>query len=106
MAIATCLLLASVLTFLRHKTGIEPWKPATALLTKGVFAYSRNPIYLGFCFLVSGIALYLNTVWLLLSLFPSVWLLMRWVISKEERYLEQRFGEHYLCYKQRVRRWL
>lgn len=106
VAFGLSVIFMSVFSFLRHKTHIEPWKPVSALLTSGVFAYSRNPIYLGFILLVCGAAMYLNTLWLLLGLLPSIWLLLILVIYKEELYLEQKFGGAYLDYKKRVRRWL
>ena len=96
----------AVISFFRHKTHIEPWQPASALMTEGIFAYSRNPIYLGFVVLVVAAALYLNTFWLLIGLLPSIWLLIHLVLQKEEQYLAQKFGAAYLAYKSRVRRWL
>lgn len=94
------------LAFRRVKTHIEPWKPTSHIITKGIFAYSRNPIYLVFCLLSLGFALILNSVWLLISIFPSAYLVYQIAIKKEEMYLEKKFGEEYLSYKRQVRRWL
>jgi protein-S-isoprenylcysteine O-methyltransferase Ste14 len=72
----------------------------------GPFRYSRNPIYLAFSLLHLGIAIWLNSLWLLATLVVAVALMDFVVIRKEERYLERRFGAEYLDYKASVRRWL
>lgn len=99
-------ILWAVLSFLRHRTHIEPWKPASYLITSGIFRYSRNPIYLGFILLVVATGLYFQLGWIVISVIPSLWCLTHLVIYKEERYLHERFGEDYLRYKSCVRRWL
>ncbi|WP_286237269.1 methyltransferase family protein [Neptuniibacter halophilus] len=100
------LLAASLYQFWRHKTHVEPWQPASSLICNGIFAYSRNPIYLGFILLTLALGGWLESVWVCLSSLPSTLTLYRYVIVREEAYLERRFGQPYLDYKQRVRRWL
>ncbi len=92
--------------FWQAKTCIEPWKPTSTIITGGLYAYSRNPIYTGLCFVQIGLGLYLNSLWVVLSFLPAATLINYLVIHKEEHYLEQKFGDEYLDYKQRVRRWL
>lgn len=92
--------------FSRLKTSIEPWKPTTAIISTGIYAYSRNPIYVAFCLVPVGLGLIMNSVWLLLSFLPAAFLVYVIAIKKEEFYLEEKFGEEYLAYKARVRRWL
>lgn len=103
----SCVLLSKLFfDFRRAKTHIEPWKPTSHIITTGIFAYSRNPIYLAFCFISIGLALIVNSVWILCSVFLSAYLVYVIAIKKEESYLEAKFGESYLVYKRRVRRWI
>lgn len=98
--------LIAVYQFWRTKTHIEPWKPASSLMLDGVFAYSRNPIYLSFIIITLGIGLVLNNIWILFSAGPLLMALYFLVVKKEELYLERIFGDPYVDYKKRVRRWL
>lgn len=93
-------------SFTRVETNIEPWKPTTKIVSSGVFAYSRNPVYSAFCLVVIGAGCVLNSVWLLISFLPSAILVYHVAITKEEAYLEQKFGEQYLSYKRKVRCWI
>ena len=88
------------------KTSIESWKPTSRLLDTGIFAYTRNPIYLSFVIVGLSVAFYTNSLWVLLSLMPATFILMVLVISKEERYLKEKFAGQYSDYCTRVRRWL
>ncbi|MEW6324962.1 MAG: isoprenylcysteine carboxylmethyltransferase family protein [Nitrospirota bacterium] len=91
---------------IRVGTHIDPFKPTTALATDGPFRFTRNPLYLSLTLLYGGIALFVNLPWAMLLLPIVLWMIRRGVIDREERYLEQQFGEDYLRYKRRVRRWL
>ena len=87
-------------------TEVNPTRPTTALVVKGPFQFTRNPLYLSLTLAYSGIAMLMNGLWAMLIL-PVVLLVMRrGVIDREERYLERKFGEEYLRYKAQVRRWL
>jgi protein-S-isoprenylcysteine O-methyltransferase Ste14 len=93
-------------TFWRHRTTVNPYKAASSLCTGGPFRFSRNPIYVGDWFFLAGVSLLLQTAWPLLFA-PLIWLLLRYgVIRHEEAHLEAKFGDDYLAYKTRVRRWL
>ena len=92
--------------FTRFGTNVEPFKPTTAIITSGPFAYSRNPLYLSLFVLYTGIAILADNAWLLALAVPLFFMVRYGVIAREERYLEQKFGETYLAYKRRVRRWL
>ncbi len=106
--VGVALLLAAIalLHFWRAHTHVEPWQPTTAIIHSGIFRYSRNPIYLAFCIATLGGALIINSWWGILAIAPLVALLQTLVIRKEEAYLEAKFGQIYLDYKKRVRRWL
>ncbi len=79
-------------------------KIQSTLVTRGPFASSRNPIYLGFLFLFLGVEMVLQSylLILILPLFFSVYL----AVKKEEKLLEKYFGKEYLEYKKRVPRFL
>ena len=81
-------------------------KPVPRLTTEGPFRYSRNPSYLALAMLYTGIAVLRNSLWAILLLPVVLGVIQREVIGREERYLERTFGEEYLAYKHRVRRWL
>ena len=69
-------------------------------------AFTRNPMYLGLVFITAGLALLANALWPLVLLPVVIVIVRRAVIDREERYLTAKFGEEYLQYKARVRRWL
>ena len=97
---------ASVASFIRNRTAIEPWKPARALITDGLYRYSRNPIYLSFYLIQAGMGLFLAQGWMVLGVIVTEGWIYRLVIKREEAYLEQAFGDEYRRYKSRVRRYL
>jgi len=92
--------------FKRAETEIEPWKPTRKILDHGLYAYSRNPIYLALALASIGIGIIANSIWMATSFIPALWLVFYIAIKKEEVYLEEKFGQEYLTYKNRVRRWL
>ena len=90
------------------KVGASPdaFNPPAELVTRGPFRFSRNPIYLSFVLIFAGVGLMINSLWMLLLL-PVVVFGLTWgIIIRDERFLEGIFGEKYLAYKARVRRWL
>ena len=92
--------------FKKTGTNIEPWKKTSKLISSGIYRFTRNPIYLSFLVIGTGIGFAANNAWILLMMIPLVLVLTHFVIAKEERYLETSFGEEYLSYKRKVRRWL
>lgn len=84
----------------------NPWKPTTEILERGPFRITRNPMYLQMVLACIGVAIMLANAWILLLTPLCAWLLQRLAILPEEAYLERKFGEAYLAYKRRVRRWL
>ena len=81
-------------------------KPASALITEGPYRFSRNPSYVSLTLLYLGIGTLLNNGWILLLVVPVLLVMDLWVVRKEERHLETKFGEDYLRYKAAVRRFL
>ena len=92
--------------FKKTGTNIEPWKKTSRIITSGVYRFTRNPIYLSFLIVGTGVAFAVNSVWIIAMMLPLGFLLTHFVIAKEERYLEQSFGDEYLSYKAKVRRWI
>ncbi|MFP5353383.1 MAG: methyltransferase family protein, partial [Actinomycetota bacterium] len=93
-------------TFIRKKTGVAPWTPATTLVTEGVYRVTRNPMYLGMTLLYLGLALGLGLMWALALLPVVVAIVDRFVIRREEAYLDRKFGAAYRDYRASVRRWI
>ncbi len=108
VAIALVIDLWSLLLFFRARTTFHPLKldNTSALVTSGMYRLTRNPMYLGLLLLLTGVAIWLGglTPFLMLPLF--VWIITNHQIIHEERILEEKFEQHYLEYKQKVRRWL
>ena len=84
----------------------DPRKPSPELIPSGPYRYSRNPMYVGMTLIQTGIGVALGNLWILLLLVPTLFILQRGVIEKEEAYLQRRFGDSYLRYRNSVRRWL
>jgi protein-S-isoprenylcysteine O-methyltransferase Ste14 len=104
--VALALFLYAVRTFRSAGTPVPGNRPTTTIVRTGPYRFSRNPIYLSFSFLQLGVACWVNSLWLLVTLVPAVALMSFVVIPREERYLETRFPSDYLPYKASVRRWL
>jgi protein-S-isoprenylcysteine O-methyltransferase Ste14 len=86
-------------------TNTRPTLPATALATDGVFAHLRNPMYVGGCVALFGVALGFALDWVLLLELASLPLIHYGIVLQEELYLETKFGEPYRRYKASVPRY-
>ena len=106
VAAAFALFFGSVITMRRGGGSIPTGKPTDAIVQRGPYRFSRNPIYLSMLFLQVGLGIWTNSAWFLVLALISFALLTWGVISREERYLERKFGGEYLEYKSRTRRWL
>jgi protein-S-isoprenylcysteine O-methyltransferase Ste14 len=91
--------------FRKAGTETRPWKTSTALITEGVYRWTRNPMYLGMALIYAGAAMILDSLVALLLLIPLVYVIQREVIEREEAYMAARFGDAYRAYKDQVRRW-
>lgn len=92
--------------FRKAGTPVIPFEKSTVLVTSGFYRYTRNPMYLGLLLLLIGAALLFGTVGALLPIPFFVWVIEARFIRGEERFLQEIFGDDYLEYKRRVRRWL
>lgn len=97
---------SGIIEMRRAHTSPDPREPTTALVEKGIFRYTRNPLYLSMFVFFLGIAVFLDVLWLIL-LFPLLlFVVERGTVKPEELYLERKFGETYLQYRNRVPRWI
>ena len=104
--IAALIMFPTTVWMIKKKTALLPDRPVTTLLTDGIFRYSRNPLYFSLLLIFLGIAFYANSPWYLF-VFPLFFLALDFgVIRREEAYLERKFGDEYVRYKQKVRRWI
>ena len=92
--------------FRRAGTKPEPWQPSTALVTGGLYQYSRNPMYVALALLYLCLTAAFGGVWVAVLLLPTLVTMRYGVIAREERYLEGKFGDAYRDYKASVRRWV
>jgi len=92
-------------TLMRLGTNDSPLSPTTALATDGIFGWTRNPLYVGGTLAMLGLALVAAFDWLPVLLVPSLLVLHRGVVLREERYLERKFGDAYRRYKAEVARY-
>lgn len=93
-------------TLAAHDEHPEPGVPTETLVTTGPFKRTRNPIYSGFLLIAAGMAIALNAMAMLISVFFGVAALTALVIRREEAYLEREFGEIYTKWESRTGRWL
>jgi protein-S-isoprenylcysteine O-methyltransferase Ste14 len=90
----------------RAGTDPIPFNPSTRIVAHGLYRFTRNPMYLGLALCTLALAILVDSAWTLLAVPIGLVLIDRIVITREERYLERKFGEEYLNYKCRVRRWI
>ena len=87
-------------------TNVRPDKPSLVIVSKCPYRFTRNPVYLSLCLLQLAIGFFLNG-WVPVLFTALLALILHFgVILREESYLEGKFGEEYLSFKNRVRRWL
>ncbi|MBF0264221.1 MAG: isoprenylcysteine carboxylmethyltransferase family protein [Gammaproteobacteria bacterium] len=100
--------LSSLFLFLIAKTSVNPMKPekAETVVKRGMYKFSRNPMYLGLLLLLTGWSLFLGVLSALVLLPTFVWTINTMQIQYEEVILEQKFGDDYVQYKKSVRRWI
>ena len=85
---------------------LQPASPSHQLIQQGPFARSRNPIYLAFMLFGVGLGFATLNLWMIVTTLIVGLFINFLIIKPEERYLEDRFGNEYLEYKKRVRRWI
>ena len=97
---------AAMMQMKKHRTTVEPGQRPATLVTSGIFARTRNPIYLAMVLFVLAIALMADAGWFILAAIVLCIALDRIVIASEQRMIGEAFGEEYAAYRRRVRRWI
>jgi len=100
------LLSGAIGQFKRMDQDPKPWRPTPAITEAGPYRFTRNPMYLGFAAFTVGLGFVLGNGWFVPAALLAALAVQRTAIVHEEAYLERKFGEAYLAYKRRVRRWL
>lgn len=92
--------------FGRAGTPVVPFERSTVLVTAGMYRFTRNPMYLGLTLILIGTWISFGSLSPGFALLAFIWIIQQSFIRGEERFLEEIFGEQYLSYKRRVRRWI
>ena len=97
-----------VVKFIKSKTTVNPveFKNVEKLVTSGIYKYSRNPMYLGMIMIIISTTVYYLNFYSLLTPFIFYFWINRFQIKREEVFLEEKFGQEYLSYKTKTRRWI
>ena len=105
IVLGAVILAAAMRQFRRAGTNLPTNRPTTALVTDGLYRFSRNPIYIALSLIYVGIGIAADSPWVLGLPLPILVIIRYGVIALEERYLERKFGQEYLRYKASLRRW-
>ena len=108
VAVGIAIDIAGIVHFWRARTTVNPLTPqrASALVTGGIYRWTRNPMYLGMAALLLAWGLWLANAGALAVISLFIAYLNRFQIAPEERALRARFGDEYTAYRARVRRWI
>ena len=106
VVLALALVLISARELQRAGTSPFHHHPTTKIFSRGLYGMSRNPIYAAMTLGCVGVAITADRVWILAATVVAVLVIDRMVIAREEAFLTAKFGDEYLAYKARVRRWI
>ena len=99
-------MVGAAVLFRRTGQAPEPWTPTPTVISSGVYAHTRNPMYVSMALLQASIGFGWGKVWIV-GLVPLALAIVYYTaVRPEEAYLERKFGNAYLDYKEGVRRWL
>jgi protein-S-isoprenylcysteine O-methyltransferase Ste14 len=104
--LALALVAWAIVTITGAGSNVPTNQPTTAVVERGPYRFTRNPIYLGMFLGLIGLAVVFDDLWLLMMLVPFALVIRYGVVAREEAYLERKFGDVYRGYRSRVRRWL
>ncbi len=104
--VSIILVFLAIPQFRKHGTAVDVYKPTSALVTSGVYRFTRNPMYLALTLLYLGFAISFENLWMLFLVILPLAAVRFLNIGREEAELEHQFGEEYVSYKGRVRRWI
>ena len=102
------ILLNPIFKFIKSKTTIDPikFKKVNKLITSGIYKYSRNPMYLGLLLIVISTSIFYLNIFSITTPFLFYYWINRFQIKREEIFLTEKFGEEYISYKTKTRRWI
>ncbi len=106
LLVSGAIMLAALLQMRRAGTNVDVRKPATAVVTGGIYSRTRNPMYVSMVIFLAAVSLLLNNLWIMILIPLFIFIMTKGVIAREESYLEEKFGTQYADYKKRVRRWI
>jgi protein-S-isoprenylcysteine O-methyltransferase Ste14 len=106
LAVGLVLTGLAVFEMMRAKTTVIPRRDASALVTSGIFRFTRNPIYLGDAFMLTGAVVWLQAGPGIVLIPAFVWLIRRRFIDGEEAGLQAKYGEVFDQWKAKTRRWI
>lgn len=106
LTIGALLVAWGMVTFRRAGTAIHPRHSASRLVVSGPYRFTRNPMYTGLSIVYIAVSAMMGTAWPLILLPLILFIVFRFVIQREERYLEDAFGSEYTEWCARVGRWL
>jgi len=106
IALGVSITVAAAGGFWKAGTPVVPFEKSTALVTGGLFRYTRNPMYLGMIVVLIGAGLIFGSAGALIPIPLFAWIIVTRFIRGEENFLQEIFGDEYLAYKRKVRRWL
>jgi len=104
--LALALFAWAIVTITRAGSNVPTNLPTTTIVENGPYRFTRNPIYLAMFLGLIGLAIAFDNLWLLMMLVPFALVIRYGVVTREEAYLERKFGDVYSGYRSRVRRWL
>ena len=106
--VSSAIVFFSLWQFYKSKANINPihLEKSNVFVVDGIYRFSRNPMYLSLAGLLVAWAVFLQSAVSFLGVFLFVYLITQWQIKPEEYWLEKKFGEPYLAYKKKVRRWI
>lgn len=99
-------LLPAFIKFFKTKNTLITIKPANSLQTTGIYTISRNPMYMGQLSIYTGLGFLIGNIWTLLFIPLVILIVTKFIINKEEQYLDRTFGAEFNAYRKKVRRWL
>lgn len=107
-SIGSMVSILGVWEFRKQKTTVNPMSPkeSNSLVIKGIYIFTRNPMYLGFLLWLLSFGVFLRNPFSLIAIVLFVIYMNIFQIIPEENILEEKFGKEYLKYKENVRRWL
>ena len=108
LLVGSLILINPVFKFIKSKTTVNPvkFKKVNKLVTSGIYKYSRNPMYLGMILIIISTSIFYLNYFSVVTPFIFYFWINRFQIKREEIFLKEKFGEEYLSYMSKTRRWI